>query len=382
MSSVEHWALVNGVLTNQSDQGVTYYYDSNPFAPTYSQNASGRLTAVAFNAAFWPMYYMYSYNAAGRVTGQRLTVSTSGYAMNAAYEWNNEGQMTTQAYPASGPVLRYQYDNLSRPSAMTQDGVTGMVATSGYDTLGRLSTLTYFGSTETRQYNSLNQLTGMTVAGMMDMEYRYPVGQNNGRISESIDHVTGEDVTYTYDALNRLIQAETAGAGWGQAFAYDGFGNLTSKTATKGTPPLWAATYDQGTNRQAGVAYDANGNPQLTMANGQAGFPYDVENRIVNQTLSTGAVQWSYDPGGKRVRKVSGATQDANTYFDVYFYGITGQKLMTFNCHSVGGVGMVCDTTGTRIYFAGKLVKSDGAVVVTDGLGSVRANSNGERMSY
>jgi RHS repeat-associated protein len=44
--------------------------------------------------------------------------------------------------------------------------------------------------------------------------------------------------------------------------------------------------------------------------------------------------------------------------------------------------GPMVDPTGTRLYFGGKLVKSDGAVVVTDRLGSVRANSSGERMSY
>ncbi len=43
------------------------------------------------------------------------------------------------------------------------------------------------------------------------MQYIYPTGQNNGRIAESIDGVTGEDVLYTYDSLQRLIKTATTG---------------------------------------------------------------------------------------------------------------------------------------------------------------------------
>jgi hypothetical protein len=35
-----------------------------------------------------------------------------------------------------------------------------------------------------------------------------------------------------------------------------------------------------------------------------------------------------------------------------------------------------------NVYFGGKLMRSAGVTVVTDRLGSVRANSNGERMRY
>ena len=76
----------------------------------------------------------------------------------------------------------------------------------------RLSTGNYY--TETRQYNALLQLTRMTATGpsvpSVDLEYLFP-GQNNGRISGMKDHVTGEEVEYTYDALNRLTRAETIG---------------------------------------------------------------------------------------------------------------------------------------------------------------------------
>jgi len=37
---------------------------------------------------------------------------------------------------------------------------------------------------------------------------------------------------YAYDALNRLASAAATSGSWGQAYAYDGFGNLTDQTVT------------------------------------------------------------------------------------------------------------------------------------------------------
>jgi YD repeat-containing protein len=63
----------------------------------------------------------------------------------------------------------------------------------------------------------------------------------SGRIYESIDAITGEDVQYTHDSLQRLVRAETTGPQWGNAYAYDGFGNLLTKTVTKGSAPMMSA---------------------------------------------------------------------------------------------------------------------------------------------
>lgn len=48
--------------------------------------------------------------------------------------------------------------------------------------------------------------------------------------------------------------------GWGQSYAYDGFGNLTTQTVTKGTAPSLNMSYNPATNRQTGECADANGN--------------------------------------------------------------------------------------------------------------------------
>lgn len=69
-------------------------------------------------------------------------------------------------------------------------------------------------------------------------------GMNNGKAIEQ-KVTSGEDVVYSYDALNRLITANTTASSttnWGQSFTYDGFGNLYQKTVTQGSAPTMTAT--------------------------------------------------------------------------------------------------------------------------------------------
>ena len=264
------------------------------------------------------------------------------------------------------------------------------IATAAYGSAGELTSL----NGDTRTYNTLGQLTRISGGGI-DLEYVYTAGQNNGRITQQIDHVSGEQVTYQYDQLNRLSHAETLDNSWGLSYGYDGFGNLTAKTVTKGTPPLtwtgFTVAYDPATNHGAG--YDANGNAPV---GGQ--YPYDVENRLTLPILSPswsvrnlGDGNYVYDPWGKRVgwrfpRSTGIVGADPETKCEVHFYGITGQKLASYSCgyHDAEGADgtFYWSLKGYNVHFAGHLVQSNGVSVTTDRLGSVRANGSGERFNY
>jgi hypothetical protein len=88
----------------------------------------------------------------------------------ATYEWDNEGRMTSLAYPMSGPTLQYQYDSMGRLGTITQNVTT--VASATYNgPAGQLTALAYGGVNETREYNALGQLTHISVPGRMDMQY-------------------------------------------------------------------------------------------------------------------------------------------------------------------------------------------------------------------
>jgi len=212
-------------------------------------------------------------------------------SLNAAYTWDNQGRMTSldDRNFVGGGQYQYQYDAMGRLGGMTlctqydQNGnctYWGTTATAGYGVANQVTSLSYGGYSETRTYNSLLQLTRITTMDggttVMDMQYVFSGTQNNGRITQSIYAATGqtaETVSYTYDSLNRLVGA--AANTWGEAYAYDGYGNLTTKTPTYGTAPTLTTSYDWATNHEIGQGYDANGNT--------GSGTRDVENRVVLQ---------------------------------------------------------------------------------------------------
>jgi hypothetical protein len=48
----------------------------------------------------------------------------------------------------------------------------------------------------------------------VNIQYNYSATQNNGKITSQHDLISGEQIVYTYDSLNRLASA--SGSGWGQ----------------------------------------------------------------------------------------------------------------------------------------------------------------------
>jgi YD repeat-containing protein len=154
--------------------------------------------------------------------------------------------MTLQQYPGDTPAWGYlgqtpgstfSYDVMGRPTGINDcktnnlyEGYSvcsSVVAAAAWDASGNLTSL----DGDTRTYNNLGQLTRLTaggaLSGTMDLEYTYVPGQNNGRIAGSIDHVTGEQVNYTYDTLNRLTGASATNGSWGNSYTYDGSGAVS-----------------------------------------------------------------------------------------------------------------------------------------------------------
>jgi RHS repeat-associated protein len=355
------------------------------------------LTGVSYqqqNASANQFAYYYSYNQAGRVTTNTFQASNGSTLLAnlaATYAWDNQGRMTNMTYP-SGPQLAYQYDAMGRLSQITSPNYPSnqpAAVTATYTGIGQLSTLNYGGQYETRGYNSLLQLTSMVTGGvsgtLLSMQYNYTAGQNNGRVAQTVDGVLGETVNYTYDMWNRLSSATATNGNWGKAYTYDNFGNLTGKTPTAGTAPSMNVGAGPATNQTMGGSYDANGN----WVGGVPYYPntWDVENRLVATANSTQATNYSYDPWGRRMwTEIPGQTdsqnnQLTNTTCEIYFYGVTGQKLETYSCSYTGG-GFVSSLEGINVYFGKKLVQSKGAWVVTDKLGTVRANASLGAMNY
>lgn len=127
---------------------------------------------------------------------------------------------------------------------------------------------------------------------------------------------------YQYDQLGRLISAATQGAGgWGLAWNYDGFGNLTQQSVTKGQMTGFTLGINGATNRITGQSYDANGNWLGSWGQSQA---YDIDNRV--RWAADHYHQETYLYSARNERMVSQRDQDRHR---VHFYGADGLLLVS-----------------------------------------------------
>ena len=384
-------------------QRVTYTYDnSNPVDNTFTvQNSMGRVSTVQYGGSTCAQKgygELYSYNAAGLMTKKRLRHTRGALAANLDGTWayDNEGRSTTITYPAAwqlanpaaavdGGTFTHAYDTSGRPSGMTEARSARTVAhVSGvaYNAGDQITAMTFVNQigaasdtffNETRQYNPSMQLTRLTVPGVADHEYRFSATQNDGRILSRKEYISGEDVSYGYDSLKRLISASTTHTSgtapqWGQSFTYDGFGNLTAETVTKGSAPSGPIPVNAANNRLSNFTYDANGNQtSMPQGAGTATLGYDVANRLVSSSVGE---QYAYAPGNKRVWRKKGSGIE-----EVYFYGPNGTRLGAYQVN-VNGSTLKFLEIGKNVSFGGQMIRAEGASFAADRQGSSMSSSN------
>jgi YD repeat-containing protein len=404
-----------GVLTTKTDaknQQIRYAYDSYlrlTRMSYYQTPASQEDTQARVD-----IYYDTDYNGhtdrytLGRMTWKQYTVNTSDpgclpynctpvYTFRELYGYTQPGQLNNRSLNIDNGITStalsqiWNYDNEGRvtmvrypTAALNQDGSNGRDQwySYGYDAMGRLASMQYsvwpntptnvvtgvtYGpadepltismvgrAAETRTYNSLLQLTGLN-----ESTFAYPAGQNNGRIQSETNTATGEQITYQYDALNRLISAVTSDnpnvTQWGQQFVYDGFGNLREKNVIKGSAPTLSVLISAATNRVGLWQYDVNGN-QLT-TNTQT-LTYDYDNRVAKAT--SGSNSWSrywYDPDGRRVyTREQTDPNPLNIKERIYIYGLGGEILGSYTL-KYSGSWMYTVYEGHSGYFGGRLIE-------------------------
>jgi RHS repeat-associated protein len=392
-------------------------YDTNPFDATFSQNIAGRLAAVQNGATTNGDTFieMYSYAQPGKLTKKRLRLSRSVQShtitgdLDAQYSYDNEGKMTSVTYPQSSyidpntlqvlqsPVTTYTYafDTMGRPTSMTGPGAdnwgnpttVNIVNNVQYGPASELLQMSYFGATETRQYNTRLQMTHLTVPGQLNISYNFAT-QNNGQIASQTDNLSGEQITYQYDALKRLYSA-TASA-WTQTFTYDGFGNLTDKIGT-GTAPTNHSPVNAATNQLTGYSYDPNGNLITT------GFGWDPENRM--SYALAGNTQYAYDSKNKRVWVGNftcvGQSCDPNyntgwqlSSETIFFYGVDGRRLASYTPqvqYSYGTPQSIYYLLGEeRVFFGTKYIGIANTTLMSGGtaVGRDRLESAGKYFPY
>jgi RHS repeat-associated protein len=282
---------------------VTYAFGTNA-----TQLNNGRLLSVTDGTGS----KTYTYDQMARETQEAQVIGGTQYTIG--YQYNFASEVTSTTYP-SGRVIQKTPDAVGRLASIAS-GTTTYMSGITYDasfsptglSYGNGVTATVNHSPDRLQFQSISySKSGTTIFGE---SYTYASsGGNDGHIIGTTDAVdSGRNMTYTYDALERLTSATSQGSTnypqWGLSWTYDRYGNRTAQTVTAGTAPPNSVTVSPTTNQitTSGYAYDASGN---MTGDGQNTLVYDAENRATSSTGSASGT-YSYEASGLRVQKTSG----------------------------------------------------------------------------
>lgn len=261
--------------------------------------------------------------------------------------------------------MEYAYDALNRLTSVYSGGV--LAASYGYDANGNRSFVEYANGLRTDYaYNAANQLTGL-------------VNKNAAG-----DTLSSFSYTYTLDG-NQTSRIDAAGRV--TAYAYDGFGRLSSEEERLAGQILFQASY----------TYDDFGNRSMIeiggLENYSVAYTYDLNNRLLTQTQTAGAESetyiYTYDASGNQLTKsLLGAAQAEETRT----YNLSGQLASvtsggsTFNyAYWPSGLRMykACGTEKNNFVWDGaNLVYESGSTTVYTRGTSLIAAQNDTDLSY
>ncbi len=294
-----------------SAQDISYTYDAGV-------NGMGRRTGITDPSGIMT----FAYDARGRLTGKTSDVYSHSYTVGTTYSPGNRVMNVT--YP-SGRSMDYTRDTMGRMKdlATTYDG----------NTVTLISNMTYnpFGSPKgisTGSGGEVDNVSGecgcVTVANPGEqMERTFNYDGNSNLTSIVGTNTPWYNQTFTYDALNRLINAEGMYGTIG--YTYDMVGNRVTRTVNDDTENY---SYLPGTNKLDTITdpgdtvtytYDENGN---ITGIGDKVLSYNQNNRLIRvEEDSTVLGEYTYNGSGQRVVKASSGVTT------IYHYDLNGKLI-------------------------------------------------------
>jgi RHS repeat-associated protein len=277
--------------------------------------------------------------------GNRLVSSTTGYGTSAAattsYTYDEDGNVASETDP-DGNTTSYTYNALGKVLTVTNAlGTT----TNTYDQAGNLlSTTDTLGRTKVYTYNGANQVltsTWYNSDGTVNnlLVYCYDQAGNLTQASSFAGAYTmtydgnrlltyttpsGLTLTYSYDLAGNVTSVQDAQGGL-TTYAYNGAGQVTSKTFQNGTTQMRVDfSYDQAGNVLTETRYNDVAGTQLA---GTTQYTYNGVNQVTSilQTAANGVVLGSFSYTYNLAGQVT--AQTVNGVTTAYAYDATGQLI-------------------------------------------------------
>lgn len=336
---------LNTVWTYNADDTVSSITDARGASQTFAYNGRHLLTGITYAAPggiTLPSTVSYSYDAAGNrmqmIDGfgtktyqydalSRLTQETRPFPVGSfsiSYSYNLAGQLmsVTDPFGASFSYTRDVRGQLKTVTGSPFAGTTNYITDVTYRAWGAPKTVGYVGFTATIAFNSRMQPT--EYRGAMSEDYGYYA---DGTLASVLDlnDTAGNNPpvtlrflsrSYSYDHVGRSTggaSINSAGSPYNQAYAYDQFGNMTSRVGSyynynNSMPASDTATFTN--NRRTGWSYNADGQITATTASSTDDprtMAYDAAGRLTSsvETTAFNTVTYSaaYDGDGQLVKE-------------------------------------------------------------------------------
>lgn len=141
------------------------------------------------------------------------------------------------------------------------------------------------------------------------------VGRDNvGNRTAKTDKPANTTYNFSYDNIYQLTQV-TQGAATPESYTYSAVGNRLASVG--GTSYNYNSSNHLTTSTGATYTYDNNGNViSKTDLSGTTAYSWNLENQLTSVTLPNagGIVSFTYDPFGRRIRKIFGASTTIYVY--------------------------------------------------------------------
>lgn len=286
-----------------TDSRQTSYKDSDGNTTISVYNAIDDDTSDTFNGT---TLVSYTYDPDGNLLSEtdpsgtetntynslnQLTKTTLPGGQTISYTYDPVGNLASMT-DASG-TTSYTYNGLNQLTTLTEPG--GYNTTFTYDRDGNRTGISYpNGVTVTYTYDAADRAVSMlakSAAGttLASETYSYMSGSADTALIQTATDQNGNVTTYTYDQLNRLVQAKTLSSSGvtvsNYQYSYDGDGNRLTQIANgTNTSYTYNAADELTAIGPSSLSYDADGNETN---NGTIALTYNNRDQTTNIGTST-----------------------------------------------------------------------------------------------